>query len=134
MKKLLFVFFVAVNIAGCGIFFIAPYDTNENLLINKVVVKSEGMKDFCNDYTQTRHNVISLFSQTKQLKNFSHSLPNNELTTKMIDPLYQMMEDMHTRYKNEKDTVSKTYCELKFQSIHDSASTIQKAIAKRPRP
>ena len=104
------------------------------MLINKVVVKSEGMKDFCGNYTQTRHNVTSLFTQAKQLKNFSHSLPNNELTTKMIDPLYQMMEDMHTRYKNEKDTVSKTYCELKFQSIHDSASIIQKAIAKRPRP
>jgi hypothetical protein len=134
MKQLIFVLFIAVNMAGCAALFMAPYDTNENLLINKVVVKSEGMKDFCGDYTQTRHNVTSLFTQAKQLKNFSHSLPNNELTTKMINPLYQMIEDMHTRYKNEKDTVSKTYCELKFQSIHDSASTIQKAIAKRPRP
>jgi hypothetical protein len=134
MNKLIFVLFVLANLTGCAALFMAPYDSSENLLINKVAVSSEGMKEFCTDYTQTRHNVTSLFTQAKQLKNFSHSLPNNELTTKMVDSLHQMVEDMHTRYKNEKDTTSKTYCELKFQSISDSAKYIQKTIAKRPRP
>ena len=134
MKKLIFVLFVVANMAGCAALFMAPYDPGENMLINKVAVGSEGMKEYCSDYTQTRHNVTSLFTQAKQLKNYSHSLPNNELTTKMVDPLFLMVEDMHTRYKNEKDNVSKTYCELKFQSISDSAKHIQKTIAKRPRP
>jgi hypothetical protein len=134
MNRFILVLFVVANVAGCAALFMAPYDTNENMLINKLAVKAEGMKDYCSDYTQTRHNVTSLFTKAKELKSFSHSLPNNELTTKMVDPLYQMVEDMHTRYKNEKDTVSKTYCELKFQSISDSAKYIQKTIAKRPRP
>ena len=134
MNKFIVVLFVLVNMTGCAALFMAPYDPSENLLINKIAVKSEDMRAFCSDYTQTRHNVTSLFSQTKQLKNFSHSLPNNDLTTKMVDPLYQMVDDMHNRYKSEKDTVSKTYCELKFQSISDSAKQIQKTIAKRPRP
>lgn len=113
-------------------YYMAKYDTSEHALINVITVYSSLAKSSC--YNDRRMKIVSkhLFETSTELKNFSSHLPNNELTIKLNNSLHIMVEELHTRYENNK-SVNKTYCELKLQSISDVASIIQKTIAKRPR-
>ena len=100
-------------LSGCSLvdaYFMAKYDTTEHALINRIGVHAKIYKDDCADHDKTKA---------------------NELTIKLVVPIHTMVEDLNKRY-TEKE-VSKTYCELKLQSISNSADYVQKAIAKRPR-
>ena len=110
----------------------APYDTNEHFLINKIKFYSEFSKRNCANHEAAKTSAIHLFSLSSQLKSFSGNLPNNKETVKMADLLFVLTDEFNTRYETNL-IVNKTYCELKLQSISDNADTIQKVIAKRPR-
>ena len=113
-------------------YFMAPYDTNEHFLVNKIKFYSEFSKRNCANHEAAKTSAIHLFSLSSQLKSFSENLPNNSSTVKMTDSLFVLVEELHIRYDSAKE-VDKTYCELKLQSISESANTIQKVIVKRPR-
>jgi folate-dependent tRNA-U54 methylase TrmFO/GidA len=67
------------------------------------------------------------------LKNYSQYIPKNEQSIRPINITYDMVTELKVRYQKE-NKVSKTYCELKMQSIIDATESIQQAIGKRPRP
>ena len=127
------------SLSGCATisnlyesYFMAPYDTNEHLLVNKIKVYSEYSKKNCANREAAKTSAIKLFSLSSQLKSFSANLPENSSTSKMTDSLFVLVDELYKRYNTTKE-VNKTYCELKLQSISNSANTIQKVIVKRPR-
>ena len=127
------------SLSGCATisnlydsYFMAPYDTNEHFLVNKIKFYSEFSKRNCANHEAAKTSAIHLFSLSSQLKSFSGNLPNNSSTIKMTDSLFILVDDLYKRYDTAKE-VNKTYCELKLHSISDSANTIQKVIVKRPR-
>ena len=127
------------SLSGCATisnlydsYFMAPYDTNEHFLVNKIKFYSEFSKRNCANHEAAKTSAIHLFSLSSQLKSFSGNLPNNSSTVKMTDSLFVLVDELHIRYDTTKE-VNKTYCELKLQSISESANTIQKVIVKRPR-
>ena len=138
MKFILSILFI-ISLSGCASiknafdsYFIANYDSNEHALINKISVYSTISKPMCNNTEQMKLSVVSLFGYSSELKNFSQHLPNNSNTSKLNDNLHIMVEELYARYQTNKD-VNKTYCELKLQSISDSADKIQKLLVRRPR-
>lgn len=137
LVKLLTTIIFIFSLSGCAniydSYFMAPYDTNEHFLINKIKFYSEFSKKNCENHEVAKTSAIHLFSLSSQLKSFSENLPRNNLTIEMTDSLFVLVDELYKRYDTEKE-VSKTYCELKLQSISDSANTIQKVIAKRNRP
>lgn len=131
-------------LSGCSViqplidrFSIAPFDANEYALVNKIRTIAIQTKPRCGieniapfavlDYVNDMHDTALL------LKNYSQYLPKNEQTYKPVSVTYGMIDELKTRYEKEKK-VSKTYCELKIQSIIDASESIQQAIGKRPRP
>jgi hypothetical protein len=133
--KTLFALLLAVALSGCTLidaYFMAKYDTTEHDLVNKVSVYSALSKPFCADTNKMKEYSFVLYGYSSELKNFSKHLPRNEMTVKMTDELHIMVEELNNKYTTS-DKVNKTYCELKLQSISESANDIQKAIAKRPR-
>lgn len=139
MKNIIIALFF-VFLSGCAVidrFMIAPFDANEYALVNKIRTTAIQTKPKCGaeniapfavlDYVQDMHDTALL------LKNYSQYLPKNEQTYKPVSMTYTMIEELKTRYEKEKK-VSKTYCELKMQSIIDATESIQQAIGKRPRP
>ena len=133
-----------VLLSGCATiqpmidrFTIAPFDSNEYALVNKVRTVAIQTKPKCGveniapfavlDYVNEMHDNALL------LKNYSQYIPKNDQTIKPVNLTYQMIDELKTRYEKE-SKVSKVYCELKIQSIIDATESIQKAIAKRPRP
>lgn len=129
-----------VFLSGCAVidrFMIAPFDSNEYALINKLRTLSIQTKPLCGiknvapfDVTD---NVYVMYDTALLLKNYSQYLPKNEQTYKPISMTYKMVEELKMRYEKQ-NKVSKTYCELKIQSIIDATESIQQAIGKRPRP
>lgn len=137
--KLLTTIILVFSLSGCAAisnlydsYFMAPYDTNEHFLVNKIKFYSEFSKRNCANHEAAKTSAIHLFSLSSQLKSFSGNLPNNSSTVKMTDSLFVLVDELHIRYDTTKE-VNKTYCELKLQSISESANTIQKVIVKRPR-
>jgi len=137
--KLLTSIILIFSLSGCATisnlydsYFMAPYDTNEHFLVNKIKFYSEFSKRNCANHEAAKTSAIHLFSLSSQLKSFSGNLPNNSSTVKMTDSLFVLVDELHIRYDTVKE-VNKTYCELKLQSISESANTIQKVIVKRPR-
>ena len=137
--KLLTSIILIFSLSGCATisnlydsYFMAPYDTNEHFLVNKIKFYSEFSKRNCANHEAAKTSAIHLFSLSSQLKSFSENLPNNSSTVKMTDSLFVLVDELHIRYDTAKE-VNKTYCELKLQSISESANTIQKVIVKRPR-
>lgn len=133
--KTIFALFLAASLSGCALidaYFMAKYDTTEHDLVNKVAVYSSISKPYCSDSEKMKTYAFNLYAYSSELKNFSAHLPRNEMTIKMTDELHIMVGELNNKYTTS-DRVNKTYCELKLQSISESASDIQKAIAKRPR-
>ncbi|MFZ9589117.1 MAG: hypothetical protein ACO28V_05255 [Chitinophagaceae bacterium] len=138
MKKILLTSILLLS--GCSTiqpfidrFTIAQFDANEYALVNQVRTSSMIAKPLCPSKYETKIYVDAIYSSTYELKNYSEHLPKNDQTIKPVNLLFTLVNDLNARYKAEGD-VNKTYCELKLQSISDAANSIQKAIAKRPRP
>jgi len=133
-----------IFLSGCSVvqpivdrFTIAPFDANEYALVNSLRTTAIQAKPNCNtekDPLMIIYNYVdSLYNTSLLLKNYSQHIPKNDQTIKPVNLVFKMSTDLRDRYLKEQK-VSKTYCELKIQSIIDASESIQKAIGKRPRP
>ena len=137
MKKLLAII-ALVSLSGCATiqstidrFTIAPFDTNEYALVVSLRTLAMQAKPFCGG--EIAPFIHEIQSAALVLKNYSQHLPKNEQSIKPINLVYDMAVELQLRSRIS-NRINKTYCELKTQSIADSAETIQRAIGKRPRP
>jgi hypothetical protein len=144
MKKLLFVLvFLSglplVFLSGCSSiqtvidrFNIAQFDNNEYAMVNRIrTIASESGKE-C-DNPKIILASWEIYNTATELKNYSQYIPKNDQSYKPISQLYEMTKELNDKYVGT-GKVNVKYCELKLQSITTSAESIQKAIAKRPRP
>lgn len=127
-------------LSGCSVvqpfidrFTIAQFDDNEYALVNKIRTTAMLAGERCDDQLTATLYSKSVYYYGIELKNYSQYLPKNYQTIKSVDILVAMTKDAYQRY-SKPGNVSKTYCELKFKSIQQSAEMIQKAIGQRPRP
>ena len=124
MKRILCVAVLAISLSGCAAInniFMAPYDTNEYALVNRVRTFAElGQCD--------KEHIIALRITALELKNFSEYLPRNTKTIEMNNSLYDMVNDLYKR-----ENPSQAYCKAKLNIISTSAEMIQNTIGKRPR-
>ena len=124
MKRILCVAVLAISLSGCAAInniFMAPYDTNEYALVNRVRTFAElGQCD--------REHIIALRITALELKNFSEYLPRNTKTIDMNNNLYTMVDELYKR-----ENPSMAYCKAKLNIISTSAEMIQNTIGKRPR-
>lgn len=139
MKKIIIVISMLM-ISGCAIvqpivdrFTIAPFDSNEYALLNKIRTTSQLIKPYCANYRFIEFTITEIYEDAILLQNYSEYLPKNQQTIQSINLLYQMIHDIKKRYSQD-ITVSETYCQLKLNSIEEASISIQKSIAKRPRP
>jgi hypothetical protein len=119
MKKLLLS--LVVLLSGCSILLVAHYDNNEYGLVNKV--RTDAQLKNC-----TKDGVQVLYQDALELKNYSQYLPYNDLTVKMNNNLFILVDELH-----QKETINVTYCQLKLNTITKSAEQIQKVIGGEPR-
>jgi hypothetical protein len=133
MKKLLLVVLVAL-LPGCALYdayFMAKYDNNEYMLINRIRTQANLGAAKCGK-PEVVSEVDGIWRTTVELKNYSQSIPHNEEATKMSSELAEIVKGLSDRYKGT-EPVSMVYCTTKFSSIERNAVTIQNVIGKKPR-
>ena len=133
MKKLLLIGLVAL-LPSCALYdayFMAKYDNNEYMLINRIRTQANLGAAKCGK-PEVVSEVDGIWRTTVELKNYSQSIPHNEEATKMSSELAEIVKGLSDRYKGT-EPVSMLYCTTKFSSIERNAVTIQNVIGKKPR-
>lgn len=133
MKKLLLALAI-YSLSGCAIYdayFMARFDNNEYMLINRVRTEANLGAAKCGK-PEVVEVIDKMYATSVELRNYSQSIPKNEEAIKMGTELTEIVKGLRDRYKGT-EPVSIMYCTTKFSSIERNAVTIQNAIGKKPR-
>lgn len=111
---------------------VANYDTNEYQLINKIRTNSELSVSMCSDSEYSRENLITIYTNSLEFRNYTQYLPNNTATHELAISLHQIVEEALALYMSN-DQVSLAFCEISLEQIRESAETIQQVLGDKPR-
>lgn len=117
-------------LTGCGLF-PSKFDNQEHAMIVNVHVISQD-DGVCNTPNSAYMAAQTMYQDARWAWNYGRDLPNNEKIMTMTANLMAMTKELDDRYKKG-DSVSVTYCKLKFKNIHQATDTILKVSARRPR-
>lgn len=117
-------------LSGC--IFTAKFDSVEYSYVSQIKTLSQISRQQCSNASQVKPRVLQIYEINVSLVNYSEYLPNNEPTHKMAKELLNIVEPMKVRYTDQAQ-VSKSYCELKFDNIEESATMMQQSMNKRSR-
>lgn len=134
MKNLLVGIFL-LGLSGCAMidaYFMANFDSNEYLLVDKIKSSAEVNTAFCEDRDRMNSIVDNMYLTSTELKNYAKFIPHNEKTIPLTESLYDEVYKLHTRYQNP-DKIGKAYCKMKLNIIEKSAETIQEVVGSKPR-
>jgi hypothetical protein len=133
MKKLLIILAVW-SLSGCALYdayFMARFDNNEYMLINKIRTEANIGASKCGK-PEVIAEVDRIWRTAVEFRNYTQSIPHNEEATKMGSELAEIIKGLSDRYHGT-EPVSMMYCTTKFSSIERNAVTIQNVIGKKPR-
>jgi len=134
MRRLFTVAFTATALSGCALwdaYFMAPYDANEYMLITEIRVDAGQYREQCANPVLAPQNAQAMARKTNLYEKYSQQIPRNENGYKSAQALNEIAQGLNTSYG--KGTVSATFCRLKYVSIENSATLIQRVTAGRPR-
>ena len=133
MKKLLIVvLLLALN--GCALidaYRMARFDNIEYALVNQIHTQAQLNVTTCGTEEVYSH-VNDIYFKSVELRNYSASIPRNKETVAMTNDLYAITKGLRDRYASG-DEVSQKYCEIKFNNIENSTSTMKTVIGAKPR-
>jgi hypothetical protein len=133
MKKILLALAIW-SLSGCAVYdayFMAKFDNNEYMLINKIRTEANLGAAKCGK-PEVVEEVNRIWRTTVEFKNYTQSIPHNEEATKMGSELAEIVKGLGDRYRGT-EPVSLMYCTSKFSSIERNAVNIQNVIGKKPR-
>lgn len=133
MKKLITVATTAL-LSGCALwdaYFMAPYDANEYMLITEIRTEAGQYQAQCTNPVAAPVNAEAMARKTNLYEKYSEQIPRNENGFKSAKALNEIAQGLNQAYV--KGPVSPTFCRLKYVSIENSATLIQRVTAGRPR-
>jgi hypothetical protein len=134
MKKLLALLILVQGLSGCAIYdayFMARFDNNEYMLINKIRTEANLGASKCGK-PEVVAVVDNIYNTAIEFRNYSQAIPHNEEATKMGNELAEIVKGLSDRYHGT-EPVSMMYCTTKFSGIERNAVNIQNVIGKKPR-
>jgi len=117
-------------LSGCGLL-PSRFDGQEHAMIVNVHVISQD-DGVCNSRDSAYLAAQTMYQDARWAWNYGRDLPNNDKMATMTANLMAITRELDDRYKKG-DSVSATYCRLKFKNIHQATDTILKVSARRPR-
>jgi hypothetical protein len=134
MMKRTTIILAALMLNGCALwdaYFMAPYDANEYMLITEIRVDARQYQGECANPVLAPANAQAMARKTNLYEKYSEQIPRNENGYKSAQALNEIAQGLNTAYG--KGAVSATFCRLKYVSIENSATLIQRVTAGRPR-
>jgi hypothetical protein len=102
------------------------------MIVNQIRTEAQLGAEHCAVKKEVLPSVNFIYSKSVELKNYSSTISHNEEAAKMSDELLAITKGLKERYYSG-DEVSQKYCELKFNTIDTSTTTIQKSLGAKPR-
>ena len=133
MKKLITVATTTL-LSGCALwdaYFMAPYDANEYMLITEIRTEAGQYQTQCANPVAAPVNAEAMARKTNLYEKYSEQIPRNQNGFKSAKALNEIAQGLNQAYV--KGPVSATFCRLKYVSIENSATLIQRVTAGRPR-
>jgi len=134
MKKLILIATLSI-LSGCTLinaYSMAHFDPNEYKLITDIRAEAQADKAQCGDPLESKANANRLASDTKLFQLYSEHIPKNKdmiVASKDLQEIAQGLADMYSK----ESKVSSAFCQIKFQSIEQSANKLQIVLGGRPR-
>jgi hypothetical protein len=133
MKRILIALsIVALN--GCALYdayMMTGYDPNEYRIITEIRTDSYNYKQQCNNQLMSETNAVLIADKTQLFEFYEEQIPRNKNGINASKELNKIAQGLRVAYT--KGSVSPMFCKLKFESIENSAKTIQHVIGNRPR-
>ena len=132
MKKLVIVVAVLM-LNGCALFdsyFMAGYDNQEYVLINKIRTKAQLSQKECFDREKTIGNIFVLIDLSTEFQNFTQHIPRNPEAYKMATQMTELVDQSAKAYSGNP---SQFFCKAKLQQIERNAEKIQTVLGSKPR-
>jgi len=133
MKR--FILLAAILLSGCTLvdaYLMTKYDPNEYLLITQIRVSAQRFQKQCDNAMSSTGNAHAMSSLTDLFSSYSEQLPHNKESAQSAKTLHEIAQGLSDRYM-KRESVSTTFCQIKFQSIEHMAQLIQNVSANRPR-
>ena len=133
MKKLLALVAV-LSLNGCALYdayMMAPYDSNEYLLITEIRTTAVQYRRQCDNPVLAPQNAQAISAKTELYEKYSELIPRNDNGYRASRALNEIAQGLNTAYS--KGSVSPVFCKLKYNNIEHSAELIQRVTAGRPR-
>lgn len=138
MKKLVTLLALTLTLSGCASinqliesYRMAKFDNNEYALVANIRTQAQVGAGKCGTPAVVPV-VDELYTKSLELKNYSAHIPHNQETVTMTVELAGITKGLYDRYHSG-DSVSTTYCNLKFGNIDGATETMQKVIGAKPR-
>jgi len=138
MRKIISLLAVVIALSGCSFiqtayesYRMARFDNNEYMLANDIRTRANLGARKCGT-PEVVAEVDGLWGKTIELRNYSESIPRNKEAVIMTQELAEIVKGLSDRYHG-KESVSMSYCTLKFGTIEKNATVIQNALGAKPR-
>jgi hypothetical protein len=134
MKRLIALIFISSTLTGCALYdayMMAPYDSNEYMLITEIRATAGQYRRQCDNPVLAPQNALAISAKTELYEKYSELIPRNENGYRASRALNEIAQGLNTAYN--KGSVSPVFCKLKYNNIEHSAELIQKVTAGRPR-
>lgn len=134
MKRIILIALASSLLSSCALYdayFMARFDNNEYMLINKIRTEANIGASKCGK-PEVIDEVDKIWRTAVEFRNYTQSIPRNEEATRLGSELANIVKGLSDRYHTG-EPVSMVYCTTKFASIERNATTVQNVIGKKPR-
>ena len=131
MKKAALIVVASLLTTGCAAidaFFMAKYDNQEYVLINKIRSKAQVAQKSCDKPVDLKPQVADILNTSIEFKNFTQYIPRNPEAYKMAGQMVELSEQI--KFDEKTSTV---FCKMKLQQVERNAEKIQQVLGSKPR-
>jgi hypothetical protein len=131
MIKKLAIVTLTLSLSGCALFdayFMAGYDNQEYVLINKIRTQAQIASKRCDNPQSIKPEVQQMVNTAIEFKNFTQYIPRNPEAYKMAGQMVELTEQIKFDEKT-----SPVFCKMKIQQVERNAEKIQQVLGSKPR-
>lgn len=131
MIKKLAIVTLTLSLSGCALFdayFMAGYDNQEYVLINKIRTQAQIVGKRCDNPQSIKPEVQQMVNTAIEFKNFTQYIPRNPEAYKMAGQMVELTEQIKFDEKT-----SPVFCKMKIQQVERNAEKIQQVLGSKPR-
>lgn len=131
MRKIAFIVAASFLTTGCAAidaFFMAKYDNQEYVLINKIRSQAQVAQKSCDKPIDVKPQIAQILNTSIEFKNFTQYIPRNPEAYKMAGQMVELSEQL--KFDEKTSTI---FCKMKLQQVERNAEKIQQVLGSKPR-